>query len=246
MNSRPSAVEAVLFDLDDTIFDHQHARRSALGVLQRLYAPLAARSLRQLEIIHERHLQTTFRLLVDRRLNLHESRRERMRLLFADHAIALSAAESEAAEATYRRAYDAARRAVPGVVPLISALRELDLKLAVVTNGLAIEQQEKLQLCGLADAFDTLVLGGDLGLKKPEPAIFHRALTALRLPPDSAVVLGDSWELDVLGARNAGIRAVWLNRYDEPYPETNTTTGESTPTLTTLAPLENTLRLLLA
>jgi putative hydrolase of the HAD superfamily len=213
--------------------------------MQSAYEPLAVHPLRELERIHERHLQTTFARLVARELDVEASRRERMRLLFADHEVALTPDESDEAEALYRRAYDVARRPVPGVVPLIAALRERGLKLAVVTNGLAIKQREKLRLCELADAFDALVLGGDLGLLKPDPAIFHHALTALRLPPESAVVLGDSWKHDVVGAQNAGIRAVWFNRYEEPHPEPDSPEHESVATLTALTPLERTLALLL-
>src|SRR5437763_1173123 len=90
MNSFDDFPKAVLFDLDDTIFDHQHARRAALAMLQRVHAPLSGRTIRDLEIAHERHLQTTFAQLASQALSLTESRHERMRLFFADHGVELS------------------------------------------------------------------------------------------------------------------------------------------------------------
>ena len=238
--------KAVLFDLDDTLFDHQHARRAALAMLQRSHAPLAGRSIRELEVLHERHLQATFELLAVRKLDLAESRRERMRLLFADHGVELAPDSAARAEAFYRRAYDVARRAVTGVEWLIPALLQCGVKLAVVTNGFAIEQQEKLRLCGLSAAFRAVVLGGDLGLSKPDPAIFRRALAALEVGVDEAVVIGDSWSLDVQGARNAGIAAVWFNRCGDPHPEAHLEGAARVPMLTGLAPLETALSLLLS
>lgn len=58
-----------------------------------------------------------------------------------------------------------------------------------------------------------------IGVAKPDPAIFHAALRQLGRAPADAVMLGDSWAADVLGARAAGVRAVWLNRHQRACPD---------------------------
>jgi putative hydrolase of the HAD superfamily len=63
---------------------------------------------------------------------------------------------------------------------------------------------------GIARYFDVLVDSACVGHRKPEPAIFHRALDALGVRPDSAVFVGDSLERDMAGARRVRIRHFWL------------------------------------
>jgi putative hydrolase of the HAD superfamily len=88
--------------------------------------------------------------------------------------------------------------------------------LALVTNGASCLQREKLAASGLADRFDAVVVGGDVGVGKPDRAIFERALDAVGARPDEAVMVGNSLEKDVDGAIAAGLRAIWVNREGEP------------------------------
>jgi len=210
--------KAVIFDLDDTISDHQHSRRSALKALIGQYPAVSEKDIRKLEVIHERYLQASFGDLLTGKILRSEARRGRMRGLFAEIGLPLSEEELAEADGIYRYAYDTAYRAVPGVVPLIEALKQI-MKVAVVTNGLVAGQEKKIRLCGLEGKFDVVVVSEQVGVKKPDRRIFQHALTALNVSADEAVMIGDSWQSDVLGARNAGIPAVWFNRYEEKCPE---------------------------
>lgn len=67
---------------------------------------------------------------------------------------------------------------------------------------------------GLGDLFDA----GDLGVGKPEPYVFHHALHLLAADPWDATMVGDSLTCDIDGAIDAGLRAVWLNRFRRPPP----------------------------
>jgi HAD superfamily hydrolase (TIGR01549 family) len=71
---------------------------------------------------------------------------------------------------------------------------------------------------GIARYFEVLVDSACVGHRKPEPAIFHRALDALGVRPDSAVFVGDSLERDMAGARRALLRHVWLTPGDPTGP----------------------------
>jgi len=81
-----------------------------------------------------------------------------------------------------------------------------------VTNGASCLQREKLAASGLADRFDAIIAGGDVGVGKPDRAIFARALDAVGATPGNAVMVGNDLEKDVSGAIAAGIRAIWVNR----------------------------------
>jgi putative hydrolase of the HAD superfamily len=98
-------------------------------------------------------------------------------------------------------------REVPGARSLLSRLRSLRWAVAIVSN-FDRRLPNILQGLGLAEYFDTVVLCSDVGAAKPEAAIFHRALERLQVPASRAVVVGDDEELDIKGARAAGLRAI--------------------------------------
>jgi putative hydrolase of the HAD superfamily len=89
-------------------------------------------------------------------------------------------------------------------------------RLGLVTNGLACLQRDKLRGAGLEGYFDCVVVAGDLGAAKPDPALFAHALERLSALPERAVMVGNSLRSDTAGAHAAGIRAVWLNRQCAP------------------------------
>jgi len=84
--------------------------------------------------------------------------------------------------------------------------------LGVATNGPADVQRIKLTLSGLRRFFPVLVASSDVGAGKPDPRFFDAAVERLRLPLGEVLVVGDSLEKDVAGARAAGLRCVWVNR----------------------------------
>jgi putative hydrolase of the HAD superfamily len=98
-------------------------------------------------------------------------------------------------------------REVPGTRGLLMRLRSLRWAIAIVSN-FDRRLPNILQGLGLAELFDTVVLCSDVGAAKPEAAIFHCALERLQVPASQAVVVGDDEELDIAGARAAGLRAI--------------------------------------
>ena len=90
--------------------------------------------------------------------------------------------------------------------------------MALVTNGAACLQREKLSASGLSDSFEAVVVSADLGVAKPDASVFEHALSQLGVRPDDAVMVGDSIAKDVDGALAAGLRAVWVNRSGHPVP----------------------------
>ena len=213
-------IRAVLFDLDDTLFDH---RESAATALRRVYdaydcfrtVPFDEFERQHASILEEFHVE-----VLSGRLGIDEARRERFRRLFSEFgfpagraAQAPDGAEDElcsAAANQYRSGYVAARRAVEGAASLLQAVRRR-AAVAIVSNNLRQEQADKLEYCQLASYVDALIVSEEAGVSKPDPAIFARALNALGVAATDAVMVGDSWTADVLGARAAGIRPVWFN-----------------------------------
>ena len=233
-----NALQLALFDLDDTLFDHQYSRRCGLLSLQHTYPFLAQIPLETLIAEHERQLTASYDRVLDGTVSIQTNRLERFRRMFRECGVELSDAEAERAMHEYRRAYEAHRRAVPGVLPLVTHLKPR-VRLGVVTNGLRTVQQEKLVVCQLEGLVDFLLTSEEAGVQKPDPRLFLLALERGHARSETTVVIGDSWALDVLGAHHAGIRSIWLNRGQEPCPDARLSTE-----LSAFEPLENALKAL--
>jgi HAD superfamily hydrolase (TIGR01549 family) len=234
----PSAQRTtVLVDLDDTLFDHTHSSVAGLLALQEKFAALRRLSLAELAKIHAHNLEVMHALVLAGELSVDDARFARFRALAAD----AGASSLDVAELVvhYRDAYQRARRAVPGAHELLVALRGR-AAVAVVTNNVVTEQVEKLAHLGMTDLVDVLVISEEAGVRKPDPAIFHLALGRCGASAGEAVMLGDSWGSDVLGARSAGVRAVWLNRVGTLCPGPASCTE-----IQSLLPTESVLELLL-
>lgn len=91
----------------------------------------------------------------------------------------------------------------------LTRLRNAGLRLGVVSNSDG-RVEEALEVAGLRGYFDVVVDSTLAGVEKPDPAIFRLALATLDVPPGSALYVGDLYEVDVVGARAAGIEAVLL------------------------------------
>jgi HAD superfamily hydrolase (TIGR01509 family) len=111
--------------------------------------------------------------------------------------------------AEYAAARDPANvRPRPGALDVV---RELSgaYPLALVTNGDATMQAGKLDSIGLRDAFDEVVFAGEDTAPKPDAEPFEHVLSTLDVAADRTVHVGNSLDSDVAGARAAGLRTVW-------------------------------------
>lgn len=136
------------------------------------------------------------------------------RLLTLRHALRSSGIDSEALVQQAFEVYFDARNAVSlyaDAVPALTALAA-HLPLVSISNGNA-----DLARIGLQRHFTASFSARDLGVAKPAAAIFHAACAQLGLAPEHVLHVGDDPELDVAGARAAGLRTAWLNRHAAPW-----------------------------
>jgi putative hydrolase of the HAD superfamily len=91
----------------------------------------------------------------------------------------------------------------------LARLKAAGLLLGVVSNSEGRVEQA-LEAASLRDYFDVVVDSGRIGIEKPDPRIFHAALDALGVAPEEALYVGDLYEVDIVGAKAAGIEAVLL------------------------------------
>ena len=114
-----------------------------------------------------------------------------------------------------RFAQAAAWRIYPDVEPTLGALAGRGLKLGVISNW-DDRLRPLLSALGLADSFETIIVSCEAGASKPATAIFQKAAEQLGVPPHTILHVGDSFAMDVEGARTAGLKAVQIERKAPP------------------------------
>lgn len=200
-------LQAVLFDLDDTLYDHQHCSRSALAALRAALPSLQPVTLAELERGHSDLLDKYHAGVLAGTLTLDTARLARFNELLGRYGLT-DPGTIAAAVRLYRETYVRSERLVPGTLALLEQLRAAGLKIGLVTNNPVDEQMRKLEQLGLLPLFDALAISEAVGSAKPDPRIFAYVLDQLGCAADAAIMVGDSWPSDVLGAHAAGIRAV--------------------------------------
>ncbi|MCA1561661.1 MAG: HAD-IA family hydrolase [Acidobacteria bacterium] len=230
---------AVLFDLDDTLFDHYLCTRTALGVLHNRHECFRALDFATFEHAHGQYLEELHQSVLEGRLDLDAARTERFKRLYARAGVKADPEMVATAAAAYRHEYKAARTAVAGAEGLLTRVRDY-ARIGVVSNNVREEQEEKLRHCGLDRFVDALVVSEEVGAAKPDPEIFRVALERLACSADQAVMVGDSWAADIAGARRLGMRAIWFNRGRRPSPEPESLIQE----ITAFEPVEDAIEVI--
>ncbi|MDR6973194.1 HAD family hydrolase [Leifsonia shinshuensis] len=213
----------VLFDLDDTLFAHRAAVESGiLRYAETLGAPYGALEAEELTSIWHDLEEEHYHSYLAGRLDFEGQRQARARDFAARHGVALTDEQASAWFADYFEHYvaawslhddttaalDALERAIPGV------------RFGLITNGDLAFQRRKVEAVGLDARMEHLIASGELGVAKPDPAIFRAACAAFGVTEAEAAYVGDRLRTDAIGAAQAGLTGVWLNRRDAvPSPE---------------------------
>jgi len=203
------SIRAVVWDVDDTLFDYTAADRAGMR------EHLAAEGLLDGYETVEQAL-TRWREVTDAqwaRFSAGETdwqgqRRDRVRAFLGEP---LSDADADAWFDRYVAHYEAAWSLFPDVLPALDALVATH-RHAVLSNSSLLVQDRKLRVLGVHDRFEAVLCAAELGVSKPAAEAFHAACEALGLPPHQVAYVGDHPEIDGRGAADAGLLSVWIDR----------------------------------
>lgn len=106
-------------------------------------------------------------------------------------------------------------------INILKLARKNNVKLGIITNGPSAHQWSKIKALGVERWIDkeNIIVSGDYSINKPDVRIFEIMQEKLQLPIDSLYYIGDLLENDIVGANNAGWKAIWINRYKKKLPE---------------------------
>jgi HAD superfamily hydrolase (TIGR01549 family) len=202
-------IKTIFFDVDDTLYDHAYHISAGVTKLHQSYSFLREYSLDHLIDLSHKLLEEAHLLLLEGKISYEESRKLRWQR-FLDECGGGDFDITEIAN-IYSTAYYAAERATPGSIELLKSLKS-KYTLGVISNNLLNEQLKKMHRIGVAEYFDVFAISEEVGFAKPDPEIFKVALKRAGVQPHEAILIGDSWTNDVLGAIQVGIQPIWFNR----------------------------------
>ena len=106
-------------------------------------------------------------------------------------------------------------------ISILELAKENNVKLGIITNGPSEHQWSKVKALGVERWIDkeNIIVSGDYSINKPDVKIFEIMQEKLKLPNDSLYYIGEALENDIVGATNAGWKAIWINRYKRKSPE---------------------------
>ncbi|MEU6257635.1 HAD family hydrolase [Streptomyces sp. NPDC047043] len=203
------SIHAVVWDVDDTLFDYTTADR--VGMRSHLTAEglLAGEETPEQALARWREItEQQWARFSAGELTFEDQRRERIRV-FLDEP--LSDAAADAWFQRYLAHYEAAWALFPDVLPALDALAASH-RHAVLSNSSLIVQDRKLRTLGVYDRFEVVLCAAELGVSKPEAGAFLAACDALELAPHQVAYVGDHPQIDGRGAAEAGLLSVWIDR----------------------------------
>lgn len=201
-------LKAVLFDIDDTLFDRNRAQGEIVHLIVQTFRGLFTG-------IEEERIANAFfesdrvgREAFDAGGSIDAARIGRSRAFLK--TLGLSEDLADKITAMYVRSYPAVNAPVRGAACVVRDLAEA-FQLGIISNGSPDVQYRKLKTLGIKHLFDCILLSEEVGMRKPDPEIFWRAAVSLARKPEECLHVGDSYESDVLGAKKAGMLACWFN-----------------------------------
>lgn len=205
-------IKALLFDLDETLLNQEEASAAALRVFHEIHC--ADQPWEEVKRRWEFCLEQHFERYVAGAITFQQQRRCRIRDIFDNRQ--LDDAAADALFSTYLAAYEKNYALFPDVLPFFEEVR--GFLFGVITNGETHQQRDKLVRMGIHALFGTVLISGEVGLRKPDPEIFRAAARRLKVLPQECVFIGDNLEADYHGSRKAGMVSVWINRRSKPSP----------------------------
>jgi putative hydrolase of the HAD superfamily len=225
-------VRAVIFDVDGTLVDHDAAQKDGLTAhLAAQGTTLDAARWMRWRALEEQH----FARYLSGELGFQEQRRCRVRD-FTGRPLDDSAADEWFAG--YQAEFEASWQVFPDVHPTLRALHGLPM--AAFSNVPGDLTRRKLSAVGLIDHFDVVLGTDDVGAAKPDAVVFTSVCAALNSRRDHTWHVGDRFFWDGLGARDAGLCSVWLDRPDAdpvgrvPPPEVTAPVAQGVAVVTSL------------
>ncbi|CAH1215340.1 Putative HAD-hydrolase YfnB [Paenibacillus plantiphilus] len=207
-----SGIKLLLFDIDDTLYDFGANWEEAVSITFAGHELTCALEHGRACRTFNHYSELRWEGLARGELTFQQYRHMRLQDTLEVFGLELSTEQSESFTTLFISNSLSLLRCDPAVKGLLEKLSR-HYALGVISNGAHDTAREKLAALGLKELFSErgIVVSGDVGISKPNRAIFELTLDRLGYKAAETLFVGDSWPADIVGAMEAGLSAVWLN-----------------------------------
>lgn len=205
----------LFFDIDDTLTDSYHAHKEAI---RNLFEEQVGH-LNDLENAQQEWLTITDSYLekyFKKEISLEEQRYARLIDFWELQGHQLTKMEAKVLYPKYHRHYLNNCILFDDVRDALSRLSSN--RLGIISNGVYEDQLYKLKNNAIYELFNEVIISEDIGFAKPQREIFNIAVQRSNRSASACYYIGNSYTLDYLGAKKAGLNALWINHLDEDHP----------------------------
>jgi len=202
----------LFFDLDHTIWDFEANSRQTLSDLYRSMN-LEARGVNDFDLFHKNYILHNDKLWDRYRkgfIKVDELRWKRMWLTLLDFKIADEPMAREMGN-VFLDLLPTRKILFPYTIEILDYLKTKNYQLHLITNGFEKTQHSKLKNSGIDKYFAEVITSEGSNSLKPHRGIFEYAFQKTNATPSESIMIGDTIDVDILGAMNAGIDQVHVN-----------------------------------
>jgi len=215
MMSKENRMIGLVFDVDDTLYEQIVPFEKAYKNLFNMDIDME-----KFYLLSRYYSDVKFEASRNGEMNMDEYHIYRIREAAKDLGVYLSDEEALNMQKEYKKNQQKLQMSNI-TISILELAKENNIKLGIITNGPSEHQWYKVKALGVERWInkDNIVVSGDYDINKPDVRIFEIMQEKLQLPNDSLYYVGDSLENDIVGANNAGWKAIWINRYKKKLPE---------------------------
>ena len=196
----------IFFDLDNTLWDFETNSRNAMLII-----------FQKLDLGHMHNFNLFFETYTRHNDSLWESYRNkevvkkdltRLRFQNTFNDMEINSIDADEMNTQYLKELPNQKILNEGVIEILNYLKKKRYQLNIITNGFSEVQRKKVETSGLKPFFDKIFISEEIKSPKPEHDIFEYSIKSSNAKKNNSIMIGDDWDVDVLGAVNYGIDAV--------------------------------------
>ena len=209
-------VSDVFFDLDHTLWDFE--RNSALTFEKILFEHKVTVDLPDFLEVYIPINLAFWKLYREEKITKSALRYQRLKTVFDELKYTISDETIDQLAIDYIKHLSSYNHLFPNAIEVLEYLKP-KYNLHIITNGFQEIQEKKMVNANIRDYFDQIINSEMAGVKKPNPLIFQLALNSANTTSDSSIMIGDSIEADILGAKAVGLHTLHFNAHNDPVHE---------------------------
>ena len=201
-------IKHIFFDLDHTLWDFETNSDKAFAVIFNKHKVNVG--LQEFLSIYRTINQEYWKLYREERISKEELRIGRLQDTFNHLKYEVSLDLINILSVDYIEVLPTNNQLFEGTYELLDYLVNR-YKLHIITNGFNEVQYNKIENSGLSKYFNSIITSEEVGVKKPNELIFKYALEITKALSHESLMIGDNWEADIMGAKNAGLDVIFCN-----------------------------------